>query len=212
MKKFLALVMVVMMVCALAACGSGDTTTKPETNDTQETTTVVAETTTAVDDTVLITEVDQEGEGEVKIDTPLYTATVPAGLKYKVYTYYSGDDNLATIEIDFGKEYAIDARLTVTTQRIVASLDDSVAECERMSSAFTGFESEVLGEETHGANTFRKLNIKTEYSEKNYLVSYYKNPGDFFYTDTYIEVMADTSKIDIADPLVTALVDSIVLK
>ena len=81
-----------------------------------------------------------------------------------------------------------------------------------MSSAFSGFKSEVLGEETHGANTFKKLNIKTEYSDTDYLVSYYKNTGDPIYADTYIEVMADKSDIDIAYPLVTALVDSIVLK
>ena len=143
MKKFLSIIMAVMLVCTLVACGSEDTNT---TNDTNETTAAVQETTVAVDDTVLITEVGQEGEGEAKIDTPLYTATVPAGLKYEVYTYYSGDDNLATVEINFGKDYANDFRLTVTTQRMIASLDDAVGECERMSSAFNGFKSEVLAQ------------------------------------------------------------------
>lgn len=214
MKKFLSIIMVVMVVCSFAACGeNGDTntTSAPANDATVADTTAVQDTSVSSAD-VTITEVDQKGEGEVKLDTPLYTATVPAGLKYEVYTYYSGDDNLATIEINFGKDYANDFRLTVTTQRMIASLDDAVGECERMSSAFNGFQSEVLGEETHGANNYKKLNIKTEYSDVDYLVSYYKNLGDFIYTDTYIEVRADKRDIDISDPLVVALVDSIVLK
>ena len=214
MKKFLSIIMVVMVVCSFAACGeNGDTntTSAPANDATVADTTAVQDASVSSAD-VTITEVDQKGEGEVKLDTPLYTATVPAGLKYEVYTYYSGDDNLATIEINFGKDYANDFRLTVTTQRMIASLDDAVGECERMSSAFNGFQSEVLGEETHGAYNYKKLNIKTEYSDVDYLVSYYKNLGDFIYTDTYIEVRADKIDIDISDPLVVALVDSIVLK
>ena len=211
MKKFLALIMVIMMVISLAACGGNDGNTTETKGNSTETSASLEETTPA-ESVVIINEVDQTGEGEAKIDTPLYTATVPAGLKYEVYTYYSGEDNLATVEINFGKDYPGDFRLTVTTQRMIASLDDAVAECERMSSAFSGFKSEVLGEETHGANTFKKLNIKTEYSDTDYLVSYYKNTGAPLYADTYIEVMADKSDIDIADPLVTALIDSIVLK
>lgn len=208
MKKILALMMALMMVFALAACGDGD---QKETQDANTETSAVEETTPA-DSVVTITEAGQEGEGEVQIDTPLYTATVPAGLKYEVYTYYSGDDNLATVEINFGQEYATSGRLTVTTQRIVASLDDAVAECNRMNSGFEGYESTEAGEETHGAVTYKKLNTSTKYSKSDYLVSYYKNPAGYLYSDTYIELKVDPARIDLADPLVTALVDSIVLK
>ena len=210
MKKFIAVLMALLMVCSLAACGGGENTTT-DAPATQEAVTDVA-TTEAVSD-VLVLAGGESGDGEAKLDAGLFTMTVPEGLKYEVYTYYmDASNNLATIEVNFGKSSATEGRVTVTTQRMVKSLDDSEAESIRMYSSFDGMESESLGEVTIGGMTFKKLHITTQYQDKTILVSYYNNPAADMYADTFIEITTDTNRIDLADSAVTALIESIVLK
>lgn len=210
MKKLtalFALVMAVMMVFALTACtdnSNTETTTAPPAQ---------AETTAPVDNsTFVITEEGQSGEGGILLDASLFTVDVPEGLLWDAYSYYySAEDNLATVVIDFGTDYTDDFRLTVTTQRMIDSLDTAEAECIRTFDFVDSANIEKLPEVTYGDFTYKALHVTSDYSDENFLVTYYEK-ADADYGETYIEVEADVEDMAIDDAMIVSVLNSLKLR
>ena len=172
-----------------------------------------AETTApAESNTFTITEKDQSGEGGILLDASLFTVEVPEGLKWNVYSYYySAEDNLATVEINFGTDYTDDFKLTVTTQRMVDSLESSEEECISNFDYIPSAVVEKLSEVSYGDFTYKALHITSEYSDENFLVTYYEK-ADVLYGETYIEIEADTDDIAIDDSMIVMVLNSLKLR
>lgn len=208
LKSLFALVLAVMMVFALTACSDN--------KDNKTTTAAPAdvETTAAAEDnnTFVITEADQSGEGGILLDASLFTVDVPDGLMWEAYEYYyNAEDNLATVVIDFGTDYTDDFRLTVTTQRMIDSLETAEAECIRTFDYVDSANIEKLPEVTYGDFTYKALHVTSDYSDENYLVSYY-GKADVQYGETYIQVEADVDDMAIDDAMIVSVLNSLKLR
>ena len=127
--------------------------------------------TDAGDGSTITVEKGDVGKGPITLDTRFADITIPAGLSYKVYTHATETEN-GTVQIDFGMNDPGSGYILVSTTRMIDSLDTAVAECIRMNDFGTG-ESEILGDYTFNGVAYKLVNIITEYSNKNYLVSYF---------------------------------------
>lgn len=218
MKKFVAILLALVMTASLAACGeSGSSDTKETsaqssvvaTSETQAEETTVEETTASAE----LQEGDS-GEGEKTLDSAFCTVTIPEGLQYEIYTYYHDEDNLGSISINFGKKSTIEGKLEVSTTRMISSLDDAVNECIRVRNLDTYKEgkSEIGEEVTYGDTTYKVVNMSHEYGAETCLVSYYKRADG---KNIYVEIKTtqnDFDKLPIDDPLVQELAKSAVYK
>lgn len=198
MKKqmILLLVLVLTATLMLTACDNGGssgetgtTTTKDATVTTTEATAEAQSEAASADEEVL--EAGLEGVGEKTFDTPLVTVTVPADVKYELYTYSVGDDDRGTIQIDFGPESTMQARFEVSTTRMISSLDDAHDECIRVQNLDTYDEGryEDMEDVTFGGMTYKAIHVTTEWSDEIFLVSYYKRASDG--VDVYVECKLD---------------------
>ena len=218
MKKFVAILLALVMTASLAACGeSGSSDTKETsaqssvvaTSETQAEETTVEETTASAE----LQEGDS-GEGEKTLDSDYCTVTIPEGLQYKVNSYYHDENALGSIKIDFGKKGTTEGRLEVSTTRMISSLDDAVNECIRVRNLDTSEEgkSEIGEEVTYGDTTYKVVKMSHEYGAETCLVSYYKRADG---KDIYVEIKTtqnDFDKLPIDDPLVQELAKSAVYK
>lgn len=218
MKKFVAILLALVMTASLAACGeSGSSDTKETsaqssvvaTSETQAEETTVEETTASAE----LQEGDS-GEGEKTLDSDYCTVTIPEGLQYKVNSYYHDENALGSIKIDFGKKGTTEGRLEVSTTRMISSLDDAVNECIRVRNLDTYEEgkSEIGEEVTYGDTTYKVVKMSHEYGAETCLVSYYKRADG---KDIYVEIKTtqnDFDKLPIDDPLVQELAKSAVYK
>ncbi|MBR3289301.1 MAG: hypothetical protein IKI63_00830, partial [Clostridia bacterium] len=137
-------------------------------------------------------EAGMEGVGEKTFDTPFFTMTVPADVKYELYTYaVDEDDNRGTVQIDFGPESTLQARFEVSTTRMISSLDDAHDECIRVQNLDTYDEGkyEDMEDVTFGGMTYKAIHVTTEWSDEIFLVSYFKRAADG--VDVYVECKLD---------------------
>lgn len=221
MKKLAAILLALVMTASLAACGgSGESSDTKETSAQSSASETKAEETTVEETTVEETTASAElkegdsGEGEKTLDSAFCTVTIPEGLQYKINFYNYDEDDLGTIEIDFGKKYTIEGRLEVSTTRMISSLDDAVNECIRVRNLNTYKEgkSEIGEEVTYGDTTYKEVKMSHEYGAETCLVSYYKRADG---KDIYVEIKTtqnDFDKLPIDDPLVQELAKSAVYK
>ena len=222
MKKQISLVLALTlaMTLLLTACGgaggtgeTGTTTTKSATVTTAAATEPTTTTTAAE-----VLESGMEGVGEKTFDTPFFTMTVPKDVKYELYTYLvTEDDNRGTIQIDFGPDSTLQARLHVSTTRMISSLDDAHDECLRVQNLDTYEEGryEDMDNLTFGGVTYKVIHVTTEWSDEIFLVTYFKRAADG--VDFYVECKLDQdgfgydAVLPSAD-FVTAAMNSVVFK
>lgn len=220
MKKLAVLISVLILTASLTACSGGESSAPKETSSQASSSATSA--TTAYDETTLpeVTTVSGElkkgdsGEGEKKLESVFCDVTIPKGLKYNIYFYDHTEENTGTIQIDFGKSSTMEGRLEVSTTRIISSLDDAEKECIRVRNldSYKEGKYEIGGEKTFNNTTYKQVNISTENGNSTYLVSYYKRADG---KDMYVElktVQDNFDNLEIDDPLVEELLNSVVYK
>lgn len=213
MKKILAILMATLMMASFVGCGNNNTEeTKPQetVTETAAETSSETETTTAQDDGKM--NVGDTGEGEKMLESELFSVTIPQGLKYEVYTYSMVDDTNGTVDINFGKNSTIDAKLTVSTQRMVNSLDEVEERAIELRNLNTYKEgkSEVGEDITIGDVTYRKISVSTEYGSDELMVGYVKTGAGL---GGYIEINLEGSGgLTFDDAEVKSLIESIEYK
>ena len=226
MKKYLALLLALSLALALVACGDK----KEDDNG------------GFVPDDGMMQEVDPDGESEdpddaeiedeseatftkgdrgsgpMTIYSKLFSIDVPEGLDYELYTWYTSesDEKFGTYEINIaesGKSSAV--RVTVTTQRMINSLDDAAAECKRMND-FNGSLVTTPGDDiVINDVTYKTMQItgSESYNSTNlYYASFYETDnGD----DVYVEIQSTEdgpfTNLPMSNELVQQLIDSLVL-
>ena len=191
MKKQLTwmLALTMAMTLLLTACGGAGGTGETGTTTTKAAPEAQTTTTTAAAEEEL--EAGMEGVGEKTFDTPMFTMTIPADVKYELYTYsVSEDDNRGTIKIDFGPDSTMQARFEVSTTRMISSLSDAHDECLRVQNLDTYKEGryEDLDDVTYGGVTYKVLHVTTEWSDEIFMVSYFKRADG---VDVYVECQLD---------------------
>ena len=232
-KKHFALLLVIVLLFSLTACAKDTTTESTDVTDpavTEEATDEAAD--EAVEPEVTEPEValdtgasiagqpvekNDKGTGPVAIESRFGTINIPAGLDYQLYYVPTGElgkGKTDTIQVDFGKGNTNSGYIHISSTRMVASLDEALAESSRMNDF--GTKDSVAGDEV----TFNGVPFKHQTIQKpdgtdanNYLIGYYKTVDD---TDGFVEVCANGKEraysIDINDPLIVELMESLVLK
>lgn len=218
MKKLAVLISVLILTSLLTACRGGESIAPKETSS-RASSVVLATTdheTTSPEVTTVSGELKKgdSGEGEQKLESIFCDLTIPKGLKYNIYFYDHTEENTGTIQIDFGKSSTMEGRLEVSTTRVISTLDDAVKECIRVRNldSYKEGKSKIGGEKTFNNTTYKQVNISTENGNSTYLVSYYKRADG---EDMYVELKTVQDKFDnleIDDPLVEKLLNSIVYK
>ncbi len=218
MKKLAAILLALILMASLAACGEGEISNPKETSSQSSASTISAvnfESTTAEETTVSAElQKGDSGEGKKTLESVFCNVTIPQGLKYEVYFYNYSDDNTGTIQIDFGKSSTMEGRLEVSTTRMISSLDDAANECIRVRNlnSYDEGKSEIGEEKTFNNTTYKEVNISTEYGAETCLVSYYKRADG---NDIYVEIKTkqdNFNKLEIDDPLVEELLNSVIYK
>ena len=215
MKKFAAILMATLMMASFVGCGGNNGATeetKPQETVAETAEETVAETTEASSEDDGELSVGDEGEGEKVLDSKLASVTIPAGFKYKIYTYAMVDDTNGTIDIDFGKSSASEARLTVSTQRMVNSLDEVEERAIELRNLDTYKEgkSEVGEDVTFGDVTYRRISISNEYGSDELLVGYVKTGAGL---GAYIEInLEGIGGLTFDDAEVKSIIESIQYK
>ena len=192
MKKYLALLLALSLALALVACGDK----KEDDNG------------GFVPDDGMMQEVDPDGESEDPDDAEIEDESEA--------TFTEGDQKFGTYEINIaesGKSSAV--RVTVTTQRMINSLDDAAAECKRMndfsgSLVTTPGDDIVINDVTY--KTMQITGSESYSSTKLYYASFYETDnGD----DVYVEIQSTEdgpfTKLPMSNELVQQLIDSLVL-
>lgn len=225
MKKIIILVLVLLMMFPFAACGDipsekettpveteapPETTAKPEPTETPGENEEPKETTSFAS--------GDKGTGEAFISNGLFSVTIPEGLDYEIYTWYTAEDNekFGTYEIDIAEKGASSVvRLTVTTQRMVDSLESAAKECIRMND-FSGAKTATIGADiTINGVTYKTVTITGDesYDETNmyYATFYYTNAdGD---NDVYVEISSTEAgpftNLSMENPLVQKMIESL---
>ncbi len=209
MKKFLAIMFAVLMVVSLVACGddTGNTGTTEGSNIGETVATTEAAKTFAVGDT---------GNGAETISNEVFKVTVPEGLQYSIYTWagVDGHTDAGTWAIDLGTDNTNSARLTISTQRIIKSLDEAEAECIRMNDYGGAKESATEGDKAFAGIDYKLISFTNDMSVTKCYAGYFNN-GAEFQPDIYVELMAYTEgsyySIQIEDALITELMESLEL-
>ena len=226
MKKYLALLLALSLALALVACGDK----KEDDNG------------GFVPDDGMMQEVDPDGESEdpddaeiedepeatftegdrgsgpMTIYSKLFSIDVPEGLDYELYTWYTSesDEKFGTYEINIAESGESSAVcVTVTTQRMINSLDDAAAECKRMndfsgSLVTTPGDDIVINDVTY--KTMQITGSESYSSTKLYYASFYETDnGD----DVYVEIQSTEdgpfTNLPMSNELVQQLIDSLVL-
>lgn len=225
MKKQLILLLALILAATLmlTACDNGGSAGETGTTATKAGTVTTADSTQttaapAAESKEEALEEGLEGVGEKTFDTPLCTVTVPADVKYELYTYaVDEDDNTGTVQIDFGPESTLQARLHVSTTRMISSLDDAHDECVRVQNLDTYDDGkyEDMEDVTFGGMTYKAIHVTTEWSDEIFLVTYYKRAADG--VDVYVECELDQDGFgyDAVSPtadFVVAAMNSVILK
>ncbi len=210
MKKFIAILMATLMMASFVGCGGNNGTTE----ETTAPATTVAETTDAPTETENDGEIvgGQEGEGEKTLESKLCSVTIPEGFKYQVYTYAMVDDTNGTVDIDFGDISTMCARLTVSTQRMVNSLDEVEERAIELRNLDTYKEGKAeVGEDvTFGDVTYRRISISTEYGSDETLVGYVKTGAGL---GAYVEInLEGVGGLTFDDAEVKSVIESIEYK
>lgn len=213
MKKVLVLLLAMVMTASFVGCGGesseNDATSAPKAKKVTEVATVA---TTESSATSVEMEYGDTGEGEKTLTSILFDVTIPEGFIYEVYDFGFADDTNGSIEIKFGKESTLEGSVTVTTQGMVESLDETVQRCIDLRNLDTYEEgkSEIGEDVTIGDTTYKEVKISTEWDQETVLVTYYKTDAG---EDAAVEItLADDKGLTFDDPLVKALVESIVYK
>lgn len=196
MKKILALLLTGMLVLSLVACSGGGQTS----GDAEP-----AEEPAAATGTF---EKGLKGTGEETLSCMFCDMTVPAGYNYEVYFYSVNEgEHTGTMQLDMGKTTTLDARLEVSTTRMISSLQDACDECiaTKNLGTYENGSSAELGEATYGGQTYKILQTETEYGQDVYLVTYMKLHDK----DVFVELHLDPKKMTQDDPFVASFLNSI---
>ena len=232
MKKLIALLMTLAIVVSLCACGSssnGSTDTNdtvsessvPETSneDTESQQPEETDTETQQPEEVqepAAMESGDTGDGPADLDAGLVKFTVPEGYSYEVYDFYiDEDDSLhGSIVIDINEtgSYDTPVRVNVTTQNMVYSQDDAIQHTIDLCNLQTYEKGEyTIGDTaTYGENTYTQIDISTEWSEETYFTAYADN-GNSYGEGVFIRVVVNTNEMAADDPLVKAILESLVV-
>lgn len=221
-KKYLILFLIIILTFSLVACGGEEVDKTEDTEEaaTEEEPEEAAEEVAEIDIEnagILIDgeigEEDDKGTGPAKIESRLGVINIPEGLDYKIY-HVPTEGKGTSIQVNFGIDNVNSGLIEISTTRMIESLDDAADECIRMNDF--GTMDSVLGEEViYGDNTFKALTIQKSDKSRitNFLVSYYKTDDD---NDGYVEVAANEESgaygIDINDPLIKEMLESLVIK
>ena len=163
----------------------------------------------------------QSGEGPKTIFNSLFSVDVPEGLTYDLYSWYTSedDDKFGTYVIDIGEtdSYGKGVRLTVTTQRMIDSLEGAAEECKRMND-FSGSKETIPGEDVviNGV-TYKTMHIVGEKDDdKLFYVTYFDNHNETEKSgDVYVEIRSTEasmfSVLPMSNELVQEFINSLVL-
>lgn len=209
MKKFLVLLTTIAMMMAIVACG-GEATTGEENKEQPKEEQKVEQPKEEEQSSEI--KVGDKGEGEAELDSKLFSVTIPEGFKYEVYTCAMVDDTNGTVEIDFGDLSTSCARLTVSTQRMVTSLDDAVEKGIALRNLDTYKEGKAeVGEDiTFGDVTYRRISFSTEYSGDETLIGYVETEAGL---GAYVEIkLARVGGLSFDEDIVKSLIESIEYK
>ncbi len=237
MKKQLTTLLAIILILSMAACSKSDTNNKSSQNAAEPTTSnsqlsteaETSDTEEASDDNDdLDAEISTgdlivgqnisdgyQGSDPVTLYSRFGSLKFPEGVNYKLSTLPPDDTATATLEFWFGKGNTNAGRFTISTTRMIESLEDAVNECIRMND-FGSLSSTIGDEISYGGITYKNLSIhKDDGSEAKYfLVTYYETEDG---RNGYVEVQVNGQdggyyKLDIDDPIVIEMLESLVLK
>ncbi len=221
MKKLIALLMSLVIVVSLCACGSSNGST--DTNGTESESSVL-DTSNEETESQQPEETQEpagmqegdKGDGPADLDAGLVKFTVPEGYSYEAYNFYIDEDEPlhGSIIIDICEtgSYGTPVRVDVTTQNMVYSQDDAIQHTIDLCNLQTYEEGKyTIGDTaTYGENTYTRIDISTEYSEETYFTAYAEN-GNSYGGGAFIRVKVDTKMMAADDPLVKAILESLVV-
>lgn len=233
MKKQLTILLMMMFMLSLAACGKSETNDKDDPNAVSSISGSAAssaqlpaedepseggdDSETSTGDLIVGKNVSdgQRGTGPATLHSRFGSLSFPEGVDYQLSTLPPDDTLTATLEFWFGKGNTNAGKFTISSTRMIGSLDDAVNECIRMND-FGKLTATIGDEVSYGGITYKNLSIhEADGSEaKYYLVTYYKTEND---RNGYVEVQVNGQdggyyKLDIDDPIVVEILESTTLK
>lgn len=227
MKRIIAITLTLLMVFSLFACNKGGSDTTTENSNPSESTsaeassTDAAASTTEADSTTQAAdpsnlEVGSTGAGPVELKTDFFSVKVPEKVSYEVSSYYVDESNplFGSIAIKFRNENNdLFATLTTTTQNMVKSKKEAVKntiELCNLDSYKNGASAKEGKEVKYGENTFAPINVKTEFSEKDFYVDYVKR-GDNDSKGLLVKLEVNVGSFGIPkdDPIIKEILSSL---
>ncbi len=235
MKKFIALLMSLTIAVSLCACGNSSSgSTDANVTESERSESSVPDTSNEKTESQQPEEANVEtqqpeetqepagmqegdtGDGPADLDAGLVKFTVPEGYSYEAYDFYIDEDEplhgYIIIDINETGSYGTPVRVDVNTQSMVYSQDDAIQRTIDLCNLQTSKEGKyTIGDTaTYGENTYTRIDISTEYSEETYFTAYAEN-GNSYGGGAFIRVKVDTEKMEADDPLVKAILESIVV-
>ena len=128
------------------------------------------------------------GDGPAVLASKYADFTIPEGVTYEVYDYVV-TDSTGSVIIDFGTTNTRQARIEISTTRMVSDLESAAGECERMHAGeYTSNTAERGATVTFGGQEYQIIYVTGDYADEIYLVTYLVNEEG---RDTYVEVKLD---------------------
>ncbi|MDO4379786.1 MAG: hypothetical protein Q4D20_02815 [Clostridia bacterium] len=230
MKRILAIVFTLLIALGLFACGKEPEDTKATTENSSSslTTESTSESSTEKVSTELSSETtttkpaafDPEnlqkgakGEGPVTIKTPTMTFSVPKGLAFSLDTYSMTEEKpfFGSIAMTFknsGKKNW--GTLRATSIDKFNNLEEASKKALR-DTHYDTYENGKYAEEKNvkiGNCTFNVLHVTTDYSEKDYYITFAKRGEKDFY-GLFVQLEVNKKYIAADDPVITELLKSI---
>lgn len=154
-----------------------------------------------------------EGSGPVVLDSNFATVSVPADAGYEVENWsYEAARGRGVLEITFTNASGAPIEFVISTTRMVESLDDAVAECERMNKFDDSWAVERLDDVTFNGTNYAHVTMATDDRQYDHYVHYYLKDEIDFYVEMRVPIKGYAYSIALDDPLVVDVMNSIEYK
>lgn len=177
-----------------------------------ESTSEATETSQGPAGTVVLT-ADSEGDGPATLDSPYMRLSVPADATYEVSTLnHNASNGRGVIVLYIDKASGGEMTYEISTTRMVESLDDTVAECERMNSFNGSWATERLDDVVFNGVIYATVSLTQDSKQNIFYTTYYAKGDVNHHVEAQVVVKSIVYSLPQDDPMVTHVMESIEYK